>query len=650
MANEESLSRAGAILTPQVRARIVERANDPEGPVGRALARAGVPPSEIEAGLAGHPMPSAAFAEAAGGGGSRNGLLEAIIMRVGRPSYLIVGNRVDWSTGEPFEVDIHAEVEALRPSYLAVGRVEVVNHPQLDWLGTAWLVEGPDGPIVITNRHVAAEFSVVRPDGRVVMRSDPSTMVGMGASVDFRCEFATPDSHEVAVRRVRYLARPNDPDLAILELEPNAHLAPAFALAEREARRDDLIVTVGYPARDFRNAADTQHDIFRDSFDMKRLAPGRIMQAAGPGREFRHDASTLGGASGSPIIDLSSRRVVGLHFSGRYLDHNAAVSVASIEAALAGRVMAVPEAYAAVEGEGRADGSNAAPHFDGRAGYSPGFLVEALPGAPAGLHVALPSVPSDGLAELVGRPGEHELRYTHFSVVYHAARRCPRMTAVNIDGSKAVKIVRGTDRWFKDLRIDPAVQLGSGDFAGDFDRGHMVRREDPNWGTEAVARIADSDTFHYTNAALQHALLNRSRERWLGLEEYILRSAKTHGFRASVFAGPVLADGDPSPTGRPDLQVPKAFWKVVVMIAADGAGLHATGYVLGQAAFVQSITESRFQYGDFNLFQVPIARITAATGIDFGGIAAADPLAGTADAESPSAGVVLLERLDQLVL
>src|ERR1700752_1106393 len=33
----------------------------------------------------------------------------------------------------------------------------------------------------------------------------------------------------------------------------------------------------------------------------------------------------------------------------------------------------------------------------------------------------------------------------------------------------------------------------------EIDRGHMVRREDPNWCKDA--ETADSDTFHYTNAA-----------------------------------------------------------------------------------------------------------------------------------------------------
>jgi hypothetical protein len=38
-----------------------------------------------------------------------------------------------------------------------------------------------------------------------------------------------------------------------------------------------------------------------------------------------HDSSTLGGNSGSAVVDVSSGRVVGLHFAGEYRDANYAV-------------------------------------------------------------------------------------------------------------------------------------------------------------------------------------------------------------------------------------------------------------------------------------------------------------------------------------
>ena len=42
-----------------------------------------------------------------------------------------------------------------------------------------------------------------------------------------------------------------------------------------------------------------------------------------------HDSSTLGGNSGSALIDVATGRVVGLHFAGRYLEANYAVPTPS---------------------------------------------------------------------------------------------------------------------------------------------------------------------------------------------------------------------------------------------------------------------------------------------------------------------------------
>jgi V8-like Glu-specific endopeptidase len=40
-----------------------------------------------------------------------------------------------------------------------------------------------------------------------------------------------------------------------------------------------------------------------------------------------HDASTLGGNSGSCVVDLDSNQVIGLHFAGRYMQYNEAVAL-----------------------------------------------------------------------------------------------------------------------------------------------------------------------------------------------------------------------------------------------------------------------------------------------------------------------------------
>ena len=65
--------------------------------------------------------------------------------------------------------------------------------------------------------------------------------------------------------------------------------------------------------------------IFSDIYDVKRLQPGVITSWADGADIFIHDCSTLGGNSGSPVLDLETHQVVGLHFGGRYLSGNNAI-------------------------------------------------------------------------------------------------------------------------------------------------------------------------------------------------------------------------------------------------------------------------------------------------------------------------------------
>ena len=61
------------------------------------------------------------------------------------------------------------------------------------------------------------------------------------------------------------------------------------------------------------------------SFALKRLAPGEFIGTK-RGALF-HDCSTLGGNSGSPLVDMTTGAVVGLHRDGSFLARNEAVGI-----------------------------------------------------------------------------------------------------------------------------------------------------------------------------------------------------------------------------------------------------------------------------------------------------------------------------------
>ena len=475
---------------------------------------------------------------------------------------------------------------------------------------------------------------------------DPS-QVKYGASIDFKEEFGSPlgQASTFKVSDILYLADKTAPDVALLRIT-GENLPAALPLAPAEAGLDDLVALVGYPAYDDRNDDQAMAHYFRDLYNVKRFAPGKVMQALSAGVVLRHDCTSLGGNSGSPLIRLSDGKVVGLHYSGVYGVANSAVGVGTLRALLDGkRPVSVTIAADGVE-EAANDGTHQAADLADREGYDAEFigtgeLAAPWPGLPQSLLDDL-ARPSD---EIDAKP--FEIRYTHFGVRFSISRRQPLMTAVNIDGLHRVPIKRGNDRWFHDARIPLEIQLRKDDYADeDIDRGHMVRREDPNWDPEvpagnpdaavtSLAKTANFDTFHYTNAAVQHGDLNSSSKRWLGLEDYILKSARTHGFRASVFTGPVLRDEDD--LIAPGVVAPREFWKVVVMENADNHRLHATAYLLSQGDLIRDLLEKRsrvegvegFLLGDFRMFQIAISDLADATGYDFSAYVAADPLGAT---------------------
>lgn len=266
------------------------------------------------------------------------------------------------------------------------------------------------------------------------------------------------------------------------------------------------------------------------------------------------------------------------------------------------------------------------PDYGSRAGYDPDFLG-------SGPHrVLLPSLPAELAAKAstssaaTAEP-RYLLDYHHFSVVMNRERRLAFFTASNIDGRLSRRLKREPDRWFRDPRIPAEEQTDEAVYdKNDLDRGHLVRRLDPAWGsTPAEAKRGNDDSFHFTNCTPQHKKFNQNKTTWAGLEDYILDNADNRDFKISVFTGPVLAEDDDD---YRSVKLPRQFWKVVAMVRESGQ-LSATGYLLSQEELLRGLERlEEFSYGAYRTFQVPITRIEALSGLDFAGLKEADPLAG----------------------
>ena len=224
-------------------------------------------------------------------------------------------------------------------------------------------------------------------------------------------------------------------------------------------------------------------------------------------------------------------------------------------------------------------------------GYQSDFLGEEY-------RVPIPK-PQRGIkkyiAKLIGSKRAVILRYYKYSVIFHELRRMPLISAINVDGDldKREDHTKRRDKWIRDSRLDYDIQLNDKFYKkSGFDRGHMSRREDANWGETAADAKRNADlTCMHTNACPQVPAINRSNKRglWGSLEKIILENGaiKEEGKtgRISVFSGPIFKESDPVYKG---VQIPMEFYKIVLWLD-DERELKATGFKLSQRELVGDI-------------------------------------------------------------
>lgn len=547
--------------------------------------------------------------------------LEAIVLATLRPAWLIRDDAIA-IVGDFDRMDVvTARKAAFETESRAVGRVDLLNHPRMGFVGTGWLI---DDDIAVTNRHVAEIFA--RPDGLGGFEPLPGSFGDpLEARLDTMRQHQTPQraDRRAEVLQVLYIAGLREPDFAFLRVRPLAGIAP-LTLARGTVRAGRPIAAVGYPAWDGgRNDPVLMERYFGGVYDVKRFSPGQVTRLIEGDTLVLSDYTSLGGNSGSPVMDLETGEVVGLHFAGAFGEANYAVAADIVAAARSRLRPPVPVAPTPDPASPPpATGATRPDAFQGRSGYDPDFLGDGPLTAP------LPDLGRWAADAAPVQGGGVELRYQHFSVIQSASRRLPLVTAVNIDGERALALKRRGD-WKLDGRISADHQIGNELYVRNaLDRGHMVRRRDPGWGdSREQAELGERDTFHYTNSAPQHELLNQRT--WVGLEDYILQNTHTRGFRASVFTGPVFRETDrrlKAQPGAQDVQIPEEFWKVAVMVNDDTGELSATGYVLSHGPLIRDLVEAAFVFGAYETYQVRIDRIEQATGLDFGALRPFDPL------------------------
>ena len=592
---------------------------------------------------------------------------ESIIMRRERPVLAIKENapELEFKTAADSAVWKQRLINAasgLKLAIPAVGRIELQGG-SVEWVGTGWLVRDD---ILVTNRHVAQQFVRRNGAGFTFRDGDGGQIV---AAVDFLQEIGSDEARIFELVRPIHIEEEPGPDVAFFKVKPlsgNDKLSPHIKLASTVAPTNNAAV-IGYPAYDSRIPdADLMEDIYGQVYNKKRFAPGGVTRV--DDRRLFHNCTTLGGNSGSVVLDLDSGEALGLHFSGSFLVTNYAVRAEVVAELLdkAERGGGIPRSSpAAVRAEvpipggagtqlhqvtipltvtvsvgdpvvaprqsparrpAAADPSTSdiageegvAADYRGRRGYVPGFL---------GFEVPLPVVVrgrDDVLEFDFDGSTRTELRYEHFSTVMSVSRRMCIFSAVNIDGGLSRKTKRVGWKW--DPRIPRERQIMNECYGSPprFSRGHMTRREDPAWGQEEAAKRGNADSMHITNITPQMQAFNSPI--WLGLEDYALQHARDDDMKISVFTGPYFTESDPVRYG---VLIPTRFWKVIAFIHDDTRQLCTTGYEMDQLSTLPP--EEEFVFGPFTssqlgiTTQVSIASIAERAGVDFGPLPDVDP-------------------------
>ena len=279
---------------------------------------------------------------------------EAIIIPDLRPAVRISGGDYEVEHQSWRHLNDPARKRTLRAVLPSIGRIELPNHPSLPYAGTGFVV---GAGLLMTNRHVAEIFASGTGLTGLNFHS------GLKAGIDFRKEDESDPPDYLDVTGIA-LIHPYW-DMALLKVSGlGGHRTPlSLSLVHPADLQNHEVAVVGYPAFDPRNPSAVQDRVFGGVYNVKRLQPGLVREARivesfdRTVEAMTHDSSTLGGNSGSAIVDVGTGDILGLHFGGQYLDAN--FGVPAYELSIDARVV------------------DAGVHFAGKAQPGPGVSDQA---------------------------------------------------------------------------------------------------------------------------------------------------------------------------------------------------------------------------------------------------------------------------------
>ena len=201
---------------------------------------------------------------------------------------------------------------------LSIGAVVPANRQRFPYVGTAFVVA--PGLALTSGDVVRAIYDTSTCE---LKEADQGARIVFGSSIR---DGAAPS---LALGKLAHIS--TERNMALIHLEDHdLQRVPVLPLADEGALgatvSETHVFLIGYAAKDGRQPELWQSLVLGDDFQTgdRRLMPGRLL-----GRStftsfgtnmtaLVHDASTLGGMAGAPLVNLHTGNVLGIHFAGRW--------------------------------------------------------------------------------------------------------------------------------------------------------------------------------------------------------------------------------------------------------------------------------------------------------------------------------------------
>jgi hypothetical protein len=262
----------------------------------------------------------------------------ALLTFQARPALLVQADRF-MEAQPPWKDELEHWRKRIVKTLPGVGRIALEGLDGVPWAGTGWLA-APG--LIMTNRHVVKRFAAP------ATTAEKETRWAIRGGISVRVDFAEEEkdapgwdaSRTFEVPAEAQIVVHPDADLALLPVAgasrgPEPRLLPIpliLASGGGVVTEGRQVYAVGYPAFDPLNPDPlSEYKLFQGIFNVKRLQPGQVMQVLSDGgTTVLHDCSTLGGNSGSCLVDLRTNQVIGLHYAGYHRRANLAVALWSL--------------------------------------------------------------------------------------------------------------------------------------------------------------------------------------------------------------------------------------------------------------------------------------------------------------------------------